>query len=308
MPLKSADDKTRRTALLEDLQHASTLDAEQKKWLTRELMLLRKGIQGEKDAAFYLDQYFRDSKNHVVLHDLRLELEGDVAQIDHLVINRAASIYLIETKNFNASLIINERGEFTADYGSQRYGVPSPIEQNQRHARILRRLLKTLCITTRGGGDLDLHPVVLLHPKAIISRPPTHVFDTRHVIKADQFPSWHKHFVDQEIGLGGLLKAAVNMRSLESITEWGEKLRRQHRPANGLELPAFMKPRVGPAAPPVAPPAAAQPPSPSETAPAKRLNCAQCGIKISYAEGQFCWSREQRFGGRQYCREHQAGF
>jgi len=38
------------------------------------------------------------------------------------------------------------------------------------------------------------------------------------------------------------------------------------------------------------------------------LICAQCGIKIGYPEGKFCWNNVKRFGGLQYCREHQAGF
>ncbi|WP_088287324.1 hypothetical protein [Ideonella sp. A 288] len=31
-----------------------------------------------------------------------------------------------------------------------------------------------------------------------------------------------------------------------------------------------------------------------------------CGAKLSFAEGKFCWNNEARFGGLQYCREHQA--
>jgi len=42
--------------------------------------------------------------------------------------------------------------------------------------------------------------------------------------------------------------------------------------------------------------------------PKKRLVCATCGAKISYEEGKFCWNQPQRFGGLQYCREHQKAF
>jgi hypothetical protein len=37
----------------------------------------------------------------------------------------------------------------------------------------------------------------------------------------------------------------------------------------------------------------------------KKLVCVTCGTKISYPEGKFCWNNEKRFGGFQYCREHQ---
>ena len=41
---------------------------------------------------------------------------------------------------------------------------------------------------------------------------------------------------------------------------------------------------------------------------AKKLICSQRGVKIGYPEGKFCWNNEKRFGGLQYCREHQAAF
>ena len=82
MLLKSADDKSKRLALLEDLQKSPYLDFQQKKWLREELQRCKKGIQGERESAHYLDSYFKDGENHVVLHDLRFVLDGDVAQIE----------------------------------------------------------------------------------------------------------------------------------------------------------------------------------------------------------------------------------
>ena len=62
MLIKSADDKSKRLTLLEDLQKSNLLDIKQKKWLREELMRCRKGIQGEKESAFYLDSYFKGAK------------------------------------------------------------------------------------------------------------------------------------------------------------------------------------------------------------------------------------------------------
>ena len=129
MLLKSADDKSKRMVLLEELERSQALDSFQKKWLRDELMRMKKGIQGERESAHYLDHHFKDSENHVVLHDLRFVLEGEVTQIDHLIINRGGSMYLLETKNYACNLVINERGEFTAEYGNVRFGIPSPADQ-----------------------------------------------------------------------------------------------------------------------------------------------------------------------------------
>jgi len=135
MLIKSADDKIKRLMLLEDLQRSHLLDMSQKKWLREELMRVKKGIQGERDSAHYLDSYFKGSENHAVLHDLRFIVEGDVAQIDHLVISRGGGIYLIETKNYAGNLVINDHGEFTVEYDDIRFGIASPIEQSHRHER-----------------------------------------------------------------------------------------------------------------------------------------------------------------------------
>jgi hypothetical protein len=325
MLLKSVDDKSKRVALLEELQRSKFLDAYQKNWLREELIRFTKGLQGERESAHYLDHYFKDGENHVVLHDLRFLMDGDVTQIDHLIINRTGHIFLLETKNYACNLVINDHGEFTAEYGTAKFGVPSPIEQSRRHERVLAKLLERLDIVGRTQKLPDFHHVVMLHPKAIISRPPANVLDTSDVIKADQFPTWHQSFVDK-IGVGGIFKAALNMRSLDTVKEWGEKLIRQHRPADLLTLPDFMRPHepAKAAQPPTKPsqkvegselpiqPAANRHSSPIAAAkpieehPVKNLICAQCGVKISYPEGKFCWNNAKRFGGLQYCRVHQS--
>lgn len=312
MILKHADDKSKRLALLQDLQNSPVLDQRQKRWLREELIRLREGMKGEKESAFFLDQYFKGGENHVLLHDLRISFEGDTAQIDHLIFNRGIGAYLIETKNYSGNVIINEHGEFTVDYGDDRLGVPSPIEQSQRHARILQRLLERLEIKSRTGGPLQCYHVVMFHPKAVISRPKKTEFDTSNVIKADQFPSWHEQFVDKEFGVTKLLQAAANLRSLDTLKEWGEKLVRQHRPTSQLDLPDFMQPRVSkPAAARASEDGDLTPSNSNAVSPVaemRKLLCATCGTKITFAEGKFCWNQEQRFGGYQYCREHQAAF
>ena len=183
------------------------------------------------------------------------------------------------------------------------------------HERILRRVFEKLEIAPRVGGSFDFNHVVMFHPKAIIKRPSKSAFDTTNVIKSDQFPSWHSQFVERDIRAAKLLFAAANMRSLETIREWAEKLKRQHRPANLLELPEFMKPKEAPAVP------ARSIPAPLEakkvvdaikTAVAppgeKKLICLHCSSKITYQEGKYCWNNANRFNGGQYCREHQKLF
>ena len=309
MRMKSADDKTKRLALLEDLQKSTLRDARQKDWLHTELRNLKAGIKGEQAAAFYLDGHYKDRQNNVLLHDLRLVVDDEVAQIDHLVINRTGYMVLIETKNYSGDLEVNAHGEFTVRYGQDRYGIASPFEQSRRHARILAKVLERLEISTRTDKLPEFHSVVMLHPKAIIQRPDPKAFDTSFLIKADQFPAWHEKMV-KLIGTGGVHKALLNIRSPDTIKEWGEKLKRQHRPADQLALPDFMQPKPATPAPVAAPvnATAAGVPAQADALLAKKLICAHCRAKIGYPEGKFCWNNTQRFGGLQYCREHQGLF
>ncbi len=120
MIIKHADDKAKRLALLAELKKSALLDARQREWLDEELVRVRRGIEGERDAAFYIDSYLKASKNNAVIHDLRLEFEGEVAQIDHLFFNRRLDFFLVETKCFNGNLAINEHGEFSVTYTNGR--------------------------------------------------------------------------------------------------------------------------------------------------------------------------------------------
>ena len=178
----------------------------------------------------------------------------------------------------SSTLAINDHSEFKAEHDDAQFCIESPIEQSHRHGRILARLLERLEIVGRTQKQPEFFHVVMLHPKARIQRPNSKVFDTSNVIKADQFPSWHGRFVDSK-GVGTLLKAALNMPSLETIKEWGEKLQRQRRPADLLALPDFMQPKlVAPAHPSSPLPAT---PEVLTSEPARRLVCTHCGTKIS---------------------------
>lgn len=375
MLIKTADDKSKRLALLEALSESTLLDARQKEWLDKEWWALKEGMRGERDAAYYLDNHLAASPNLAVLHDLRLEVEGEVAQIDHLVISRGFIFYLLETKHFNGNLHINEFGEFSVSYrkGLPR-SIPSPLEQSRRHQNVLVKLLAQLGISGRTQKQPEFQHVVLVNTGAQIHRPPMERFDSSMVIKADQFDAWKNRFFDKEVTVLKTFELMMNMRGADTVKEWAQKLAREHRPQDLLALPVFMQPRVAPGPVPIsaavprpaalaAEPAAAyaavqsvlcadcakplttaeqafctgnaqrfggqmlcrahQPVSQRAQAraagagsatqasaqqPRRKLECSTCGSKLSFAEGQFCWNQAQRFGGLQYCREHQAQF
>lgn len=315
MIIKSGDDQSKRIRLLEELQLSPLLDSFQKDWLVKQLKMLRSGQAGERDAAHYINSYWGDGENSAVIHDLRLDIDGQVAQIDHLIISRAFTFYLLETKNFAGNLSINEYGEFSVSYDSGKtFGIESPIEQSRRHELVLRKALDQLGITGRVSKMPAFEHVVMIHPKGIIKRPDPKKFDTKNVIKADQIRTWHDGYVDNELSAIQVFSGLFNLRGKETVRDWAERLVAMHRPVDPLWLPDFMAPKIASKSAPATQSGAVQsevhlnrPGIPAAQADAlkKKCICATCGQKISFEEAKFCWRQERRFGGLQYCREHQ---
>lgn len=329
MRIKKADDKSKRLTLLESLLSDKRVSAEGQKWLKDQLWALRAGIQGEKDAAHYLDAYFHaGSQNTVLLHDLRIEVDDQVAQIDHLLVNRFFEFILIESKNFSGNLIINERSEFSVEYSHKKVGIPSPFEQSKRHALVLDALRKKLGIEGRLGASPTFTHVVLVHPQTTITRPDNWK-PPGHLMKADAFATWYQQEHTEEAGLFTMVKEMANVRSRETVREWGKVLVQAHRPADLFHIPEFARPKSTPAAN-LAPPSAKAPtpranqeaaaisqkpvpPVPDTTAPSQearegRYFCANCKKTITQAAFSFCMSNKARFGGRAYCMTHQKSF
>ena len=143
MLIKAADDKTKDIETLKALAARPDASTDTRKRIEQEIRNIQSGIKGEAEAAYEIEFYYGAAKNWMALHDLRLECEGRVAQIDHLLINRFLEIYVCESKRFAEGIAVNEQGEFAAFYGGKAYGVPSPVEQNKRHMAVLESVFKS---------------------------------------------------------------------------------------------------------------------------------------------------------------------
>ena len=122
-----------------------------------------------------------------VIHDLRLEIGGRTAQIDHLLIHRTLNVFVLESKHFHSGLKISDIGEFLRwnDFKKNYEGMPSPLAQNERHITVLKEAFERLEMPLRLGVKLApvFHSFVLISPSSRIDRPQS--FDTSGVIKAD---------------------------------------------------------------------------------------------------------------------------
>jgi Nuclease-related domain len=115
----------------------------------------------------------------MTIHDLRLEVDGRVAQIDHLIIDRLLTIWVCESKHFSEGVAVDDIGEWTGFYQRRAYGTGSPIEQNRKHIAVLNDVFaKHLVEPVKRLGftiNPELRNLILVSKDARITRPKTKV-------------------------------------------------------------------------------------------------------------------------------------
>jgi hypothetical protein len=236
--LKSAGGQEELISELEGfLKHAT---GERKNQIEKELRIRRAGARAESEAAYFIDFDYRNSQNVVVIHDLRLEINGRVAQIDHLLINRLLGCFVLETKSFHSGLKITEDGDFLRwnDAKKNFEGMASPLLQNERHITVLRDAFAQINMPTRLGLRLvpSFNSFVLISANARIDRPKT--FDTSQVIKTDSLIAAIEKHLDNA-NTFQVIGDLARMVSTETLQEIGKQLVALHRPAPSDVLARF---------------------------------------------------------------------
>lgn len=231
MLLKSADNKDDQIIDLERL--VSTAPADKKAKIEQELRNVRAGLKGEQEAAYLIDFGLKDSRNTLVLHDLRFEIDGRVAQIDHLLLHRTLTVYALETKSFHAGLKITEEGEFMRWNGFKKTyeGMASPVAQNDRHIAVLKDVFEQVDMPTRLGLRLGptFESYILVSPNARVDRPKK--YDTSRVLKADMLmDALDKRF--EKEGVFERLASTAKLVSFETLNDIGQQLIKRHQPAS----------------------------------------------------------------------------
>jgi len=180
----------------------------------------------EKDNAYYIDFRFKDNSKNILLHDIRIEHEGKVAQIDHIIINRLG-IEVLESKSFTGTLTIKGDGSLNVEYGKQIQTFPNPIEQNNRHAQILADFIKAnmeLPSNIKLLG-IPISSTVLINPKTTI----TNNSLPKGFNRADSFTTHWDERVDKMSTLS-VFKTLGTMMSLDKAKEIADFLIKHHKP------------------------------------------------------------------------------
>jgi len=316
MIIKQADDKQSDLSILKKLLTHPDADVAKKKRIEQEIRNIQAGIRGEEEAAYEMKVHYSESKNWMIIHDLRIEHGGLVAQIDHLIINRFLEMWVCESKHFSKGIEINEYGEFSAfDFDGKPYGVPSPIEQNNKHILILKRIFDSNAVKlpTRLGFTIkpSLKSLVLVSKNARITRPKVKIDGLDCIIKNDQLFKTIDKATDDSNRL--LIVKTIGQDTVEALAKEIVKL---HKPIqfNWLAKFSLSSPSQVLATP--APVVQAQKQSISQTAqsiattedskkPSQKLICYSCGASITYNVAKFCWGNKLKYSGNIYCIECQ---
>lgn len=233
MLIKAAASRARDVEVLTALLDHPHASKEVRSRIQDELRKIHGGAKGEAEAAYEIDFHFGPSHNWAVIHDLRLEWRGRVAQIDHLLIGRALDVWVCESKHFSQGVKINEQGEFTAFWNRVPYGVASPLEQNRKHVMVLSEVLSSsmFAMPTRLGLALrpNFESVVLVSKGATITRPEVKVDGLDRVIKNDQLRS----MVDRHAASVSTVSALTSLTkviSSDSLEQLSTRIAQLHRP------------------------------------------------------------------------------
>lgn len=302
MIIKEPDDKSSDLAILEGLLSHPHASSEIRKRIEQEIKNIRAGMRGEQETAYELKVHFGSSKNWMIIHDLRIEHEGLVAQIDHLMIGRFLLAYVCESKHFNEGVGINDHGEFTAFFNGKPYGVPSPIEQNKRHILILNRFFKQgpVKLPTRMGLPLrpELKSVILVSNKARINRPKVTLTGMETVMKNEQFANAFQKDVENDD-----LVSVLKLVSSETLEALAREIASHHKPLQfnwmekfGLTAPDGLLGQQPPAAK-----SAASTFSGEQSSQPATIRCNHCTQAVSPAEERYCIKNATKFDGKILC-------
>lgn len=182
----------------------------------------RTGYEAEIQMAFYLRRAFAENPEVLVFNDLRLERNGEAAQIDHLVVHRYGFV-IVESKSVVGQLAVNARGEFMRLWDGKLRGMPSPIQQAKLQRNLLADLLNDHKEKLRRKvyfglkqayfGEERFRVLVAVSDTGVIKR---QGIDPPELLKADSVVDAIKSAITNHAaasGVGGFVRAVTSNRA-----------------------------------------------------------------------------------------------
>jgi hypothetical protein len=99
------------------------------------------GRKAEEQMAHYLLRFFGKSGEVDVINYLRIEIGGEIAQIDHLVLH-PYGVLIVESKSVSSGVEIKDDGQWIRWFNKQPSGMRSPVTQAKMQSLLLKELLE----------------------------------------------------------------------------------------------------------------------------------------------------------------------
>ncbi|MDB6174990.1 MAG: hypothetical protein JWL59_4301 [Chthoniobacteraceae bacterium] len=297
MILKQKDDLTPHLAEIEQLLSIPSLTKNQRADLDDESWMIRAGAKGESEAAYHLDFEWGNALNSFVIHDLRIEHRGRVAQIDHLIVQRSLHCHVFESKGFGREVRISEAGEWETNTRYGWRGIPSPIEQNRRHIEVLKSYIADNGLGPKRLGftmPMRFHNWVLVAPGCQLTRQGG---EWDNVVKMDMFAKRFSEWIEKS-SVADTIASLSKFISRNTLDELGQALLKAHRPAAfnfaakfGIDRSEIFSPR------------------PVQSVLAKveaaekiaAQGCQRCGKDLEQKVIDFCRINSKKFEGKLLC-------
>ncbi|RJF74493.1 NERD domain-containing protein [Deinococcus cavernae] len=257
------------------------------------------GDKAEGQMAFYLRRAFGTDPNVHVFNNLRLEHDGEVGQIDHLIVHRGGMI-IVESKSVTSAVRINDREEWSRQWQGRWQGMASPVLQAQRQADFLRGYLnahkegllnKMIFGKQPGFRGFLIDVLVAISDQGVIEAKG----DRPEVRKADQIPDQVKELLREHASLSNVFSLRFDKRAMnegfnlapDELTRLIAFLRNKHVEAGRAETV-----RAEPAAVPQAqqqqvPAAPAPPVAPSVRRDFKCRHCQGQRLQVQFGKSYY---------------------
>lgn len=155
--------------LIDLIELSKKVVSDKKENIDRDIAFLKQGLDGEQNVAYELKNSFVPM---LILHDIRLEFNDYVAQMDFILITHKF-IYVLETKKLNGDIEITRDGDFIRSFKTnagkvfKKEGIYSPISQNTRHITILKEILTKNSLVRAFPIK---SAVIIANPKTILNK------------------------------------------------------------------------------------------------------------------------------------------
>ena len=170
------------------------------------------GRAAEEQMAFYFKRFFATDPEFFILNGIRLEADGDAAQVDHLVIHSHGLIF-VESKSVNGKIQIKEDGQWIRWFGAnQSRGMASPLTQVRLQERFFRSVLGKAAKNEVLFAQLPIDIFVAISDDGVILWPPSGPINE--VCKADQVPDKIIQLQRTRVSGGGVVLSSVNREKI----------------------------------------------------------------------------------------------